>query len=267
MTCTRLLTALALLGALGITARASTRDDKTIFSDRTITEGTTSYRFKVFIPAKWTGKKKWPMILFLHGAGERGDDNLAQTRIGIGPALERLKDTFQAVVVLPQCPSGRWWSEPEMQERALKALDASMKEFNGEGSRQYLSGLSMGGYGSWAIAVNNPTRFAATSVICGGIRATGRAGSLPNPLDVGDDPYRSAAEKIGKRPIWVFHGGADRVVPVTESRKMVEALKSLGVPVRYTEYDGVGHNSWDKAYAEPEIFKWMLAQKLKPARR
>ncbi|MFY9609453.1 MAG: PHB depolymerase family esterase [Blastocatellia bacterium] len=267
MTHARLLTALVLLGALAMTSKANSSDGNSGFSDRTITDGAASYRYKVFIPAKWTPKKKWPVVLFLHGAGERGDDNLAQARVGIGPALERLKETFQAVVVLPQCPRGRWWSEPEMQARALQALDKAMMEFNGDGSRQYLTGLSMGGYGSWAIAVNNPTRFAAISVICGGIRAPARAGRLPNPLDVGDDPYRSAAEKIGKLPIWLFHGGADPVVPATESRKMVEAFKTLSVSVRYTEYEGIGHNSWDKAYAEAEIFPWMLAQKLKTAKR
>jgi predicted peptidase len=260
---TRLLAALVLLGALAIIARANSRDDKTSFSERMITNGAASYRYKVFVPANWTRKKKWPIILFLHGAGERGDDNIAQTRIGIGPALERQKDKLQAVVVLPQCPRDRWWSEPEMQARALKAFAQAAKEFNGDASRSYLTGLSMGGYGSWAIAATNPKRFAALAVICGGIRAPARAGRMPNPLDVGDDPYASAARKIGKVPIWIFHGGADPLVPVTESRKMVQAFKALGRATRYTEYEGVGHNSWDKAYAEPEIFTWMLAQKLK----
>lgn len=260
---TRLLTALLLLSALAIIARANSRDDKTSFSERTITDGAASYRYKVFVPANWTRKKKWPIILFLHGAGERGDDNIAQTRIGIGPGLERQKEKFQAVVVLPQCPKARWWSEPEMQARALKAFAQAAKEFNGDASRSYLTGLSMGGYGSWAIAASNPKRFAALAVICGGIRAPARAGLVNNPLDVGDNPYASAARKIGKVPIWIFHGGADPLVPVTESRKMVEAFKALGWSTRYTEYDGIGHNSWDKAYAEPEIFSWMLAQKLK----
>ena len=262
----RLLAALILLG-FAIAANAKSREEKTGFSERTITDGGAGFRYKVFIPANWTPKKKWPVILFLHGAGERGEDNIAQTRVGIGPALERRKDSFQAVVVLPQCPRDRWWSEPEMQARAMSAFDQATHEFNGDSSRAYLTGLSMGGYGSWAIAVNNPVRFAALAVICGGIRTPARARGLPNPLDVGDDPYRSAARKIGKQPIWVFHGGADPVVPVTESRKMVAAFKSLRRPVRYTEYEGVGHNSWDKAYAEPDFFTWMLAQKLKPARR
>ena len=257
------MTSVFVLTALGVTASAKPRNDGPTFSERTVSDGSMSYRYKVFVPATWTSKKKWPVILFLHGAGERGDDNLAQTRIGIGPALERQKNTLQAVVVLPQCPRDRWWSEPEMQARALKTLDQATREFNGDAARQYLTGLSMGGYGSWGIAVNKPKRFAALAVICGGIRAPGRAGLLPNPLDVGDNPYRAAAEKIRKVPTWIFHGGADPVVPVTESRKMVEAFKSLGVTVRYTEYEGVNHNSWDKAYGEPEFFTWMLRQRLR----
>ena len=263
----RLLAALVVLGTLAITARANSRDDKTSFSERTITDGAASFRYRVFVPPNWTRKKKWPVILFLHGAGERGDDNIAQTRVGIGPALERQKETLQAVVVLPQCPRDRWWSEPEMQARALKAFDRAVKEFNGDASRAYLTGLSMGGYGSWAIAASNPKRFAALAVVCGGIRVPARVGRVPNPLDVGDDPYRSAAEKVGKLPIWILHGGADPLVPVTESRKMVEAFKALGWTARYTEYEGVGHNSWDRAYAEPEMFSWMLAQRLKKTRR
>lgn len=267
MTYAKLLMSVLMLVVLAMTVRANSRQEKSAFSERRIREGASSYSYRVFVPANWTTTKKWPVVLFLHGAGERGDDNLAQTRIGIGPALERQRDTLQAVVVLPQCPRDRWWSEPEMQARALKALDQTTREFNGDASRQYLTGLSMGGYGSWAIAAYNPKRFAALAVVCGGIRAPGGAGRLPNPLDVGDNPYRAAAEKIGKLPMWIFHGGADRTVPVTESRKMVAAFKSLGVTARYTEYEGVGHNSWDRAYAEPELFPWMLAQRLRKARR
>lgn len=263
----RLLTALLLVSVLALAASA--RDDKAAFKERTITDGASSYRYKVLVPANWTAKKKWPVILFLHGAGERGDDNLAQTRVGIGPALEQQKETLQAVVVLPQCPRERWWPEPEMQAHALRALDEAEKEFNGDTSRIYLTGLSMGGYGAWAIAASNPKRFAALAVVCGGVRTPPRAGARSSPLEVaaGDDPYRATAEKIGKLPIWVFHGGADPVVPVTESQKMVEAFKSLGVNARYTEYAGVGHNSWDKAYAEAELFPWMLSQRLRRARR
>jgi predicted peptidase len=156
-----------------------------------------------------------------------------------------------------------------MQALALKALDQIIEELNGDRKRTYLTGLSMGGYGSWAIVAKNPARFAALAIVCGGVRPPPGV-NVPQPSDglaAAADPYGTVAAKVGKTPVWVFHGGADTAVPVTESRKMVEALKSAGGNVRYNEYEGVGHNSWDRAYGEPEIFTWMLAQKLKAVRR
>jgi predicted peptidase len=269
MTATRGIIMLTLTGAMLLTLPARARQDGEMFQNRAITLGATEYRFRVFTPKGWSKKKKSPVILFLHGAGERGDDDLAQTQVGLGPAILRQQESFPFIVVLPQCPSNRWWTEPEMQALALKALDQTVTEFNGDPKRTYLTGLSMGGYGSWAIVAKNPARFAALAVVCGGVRPPPRI-NVPQPSDglaASADPYGAVAGKLGKTPVWVFHGGADMVVPVTESRKMVEALKSAGGNVRYNEYEGVGHNSWDRAYAEPEIFTWMLAQRLKAARR
>jgi predicted peptidase len=156
-----------------------------------------------------------------------------------------------------------------MQELALKTLKQATSEFHGDPARLYLTGLSMGGYGSWAIARNNPGMFAAIGVICGGVRRPPNVPVPPNvqPEDPGVDPYEAVAEKVGKTPVWVFHGGADPIVPVGESRKMVEAIKAAGGEVRYTEYDGVGHNSWDKAFAEPDFFKWLLDKKNRNKKR
>jgi predicted peptidase len=261
---------IAILGtALLLMWPGRVRQDDEMFQSRSIKLGSIEYQYRVFAPKGWSKRKKWPVILFLHGAGERGDDNTAQTRVGIGPAILRQQESFPFVVVLPQCPKGRWWTEPEMQTLALKALEQTATEFRGDGKRTYLTGLSMGGYGSWVMAANNRKKFAALAVICGGVRPPPRL-SLPEaarPAENEADPYDAVAAKIGKTPVWVFHGGADPVVPFTESRKMVEALKAKGGNVRYNEYEGVGHNSWDRAYAEPEIFTWMLAQKLKAARR
>ena len=156
-----------------------------------------------------------------------------------------------------------------MQAQAMQALEQTVKEFNGDRARTYLTGLSMGGYGSWLLAANNPSRFAAVSVVCGGVRPPPGI-NVPAARDgftAAADPYAAVAAKVGKTPVWVFHGGADPVVPVSESRKMVEAIKAAGGRVRYSEYEGVGHNSWDKAYGEPEFFTWMLAQKSKPVTR
>lgn len=236
---------------------------QTQFLNRSVAAGEATYRYKVFLPAGWKREEPVPVILFLHGAGERGEDNEAQASVGLGPTVSRQKN-FPFIVVLPQCPRGRWWPEPQMQAQALKALEQTIEEFNGDKTRIYLTGLSMGGYGLWAIAAANPGMFAAIAPVCGGIRPPR---GLPNPPGTIDtnavaDPYTEAAKKIGKTPVWVFHGSADSVVPVTESQKMVEALKAAGGRVRYTEYAGVGHNSWDRAYSEAELFTWLLSYRL-----
>ena len=259
----------SLIGLLLLTLPGRARQDSEMFQERAVKIGSTEYHFRVFTPKGWSRKKKPPVILFLHGAGERGDDNMAQTRVGIAPAILRQQDSFPFVVVIPQCPKNRWWTEPAMQALALKALDQTVAEFNGDTKRTYLTGLSMGGYGSWAIVANNPGRFAALAIVCGGIRPPAGI-TLPKeatPSTTVADPYAAVAAKVGKTPVWVFHGSADQAVPVSESRKMVEALKAAGGNVRYNEYEGVGHNSWDKAYGEAEVFSWMLAQKLKASKR
>jgi predicted peptidase len=236
--------------------------DGDMFLSRTITIASTEYHYRVFVPKDWTKKKKWPVILFLHGAGERGDDNTAQTSVGIGPAILRQQDTFPFVVVLPQCPKNSWWTQPDMQAMALKALEQTANEFRCDSKRIFLTGLSMGGYGSWLIAANNPRKFAALAIICGGVIPPPGV-NVPGPEKIGvasDDPYGAIVSKIRHTPVWVFHGGADTVVPVSESRKMVDALRAQRGNVRYTEYDRVGHNSWDKAFAEPDLFPWLLSQ-------
>lgn len=232
------------------------------FLERSVTSGSATYKYRVYVPTKKSSGPP-PIMLFLHGAGERGDDNTAQINVGIAPAISQQQD-FPFIVVLPQCPRGRWWSEPDMQAQALKALEETSKEFKTDPNRVYLTGLSMGGYGLWAIAAANPGKFAALAPVCGGIRPPRPIPVQPGTLDMSsmENPYAFVAQKIGKTPVWVFHGGADPVVPVTESQKMVEALKSIGGNVKYTEYEGIGHNSWDKAYAESELYKWMLSHTL-----
>src|SRR5437867_2592945 len=150
MTTTRGVIMLVLTGAMMLTTPSRARLDDEVFQDRAVKIGATEYHFRVFTPKVWSRKKKSPVILFLHGAGERGDDNLAQTKVGIAPAILRQQDTFPFVVVLPQCPKGRWWTEPDMQALALKALDQTVAELNGDPQKTYLTGLSMGGYCQYA---------------------------------------------------------------------------------------------------------------------
>jgi predicted peptidase len=238
------------------------------FLNRTLKSGGAQFRYQVYIPAGWNRKSKWPVVLFLHGAGERGDDGLLQTEVGIGTAIRKNVDRFRCIVVFPQCRKDTWWSTVEMADQALKALDLTIKDFNCDTSRVYLTGISMGGYGTWDIAQRQAGRFAAIVVVCGGIKPPPGL-KAPRPLPVTEsagDPYAAAAKRIGSTSAWVFHGAADPTVPVTESRKMVEALRAAGGDVKYTEYPGVGHNSWDKAYAEPDFMPWLLSHKLPPTR-
>jgi predicted peptidase len=243
------------------------RQHETGFLNRTVVVDGVTYKYQVFVPSNWNKKIRWPVILFLHGYGEEGDDGLMQTQVGLGTAIRKHVERFPTVVVIPQCRKEDWWTNSAMEAQALKALDQTMKEFKGDPQRVYLTGPSMGGYGSWALGSQYPGRFAALVPICGGVRLP-PAHVIPNAHDTDDsaDPYTAVAGKIGKTPVWVFHGGADPVVPVTESRQMVAALKAAGGNVRYTEYPGVKHESWENAYAEPELLPWLLAQKLSPAK-
>lgn len=252
------------LGTVAVSFMAIPTEAKkpeTGFLDRTVAVGGTTYKYQVFVPDDWTKQKKWPVILFLHGAGERGDDGLIQTEVGIGTAIRRDRTRFPAIVVMPECRKNVWWSESTMANMAMAALAAAQKEFRGNATRIYLTGLSMGGYGTWYLAGKYPGKFAAIAPICGGILVP----DMARQQSADDNsPYTEAAKKIGKTPVWIFHGGDDPVVPVTESRRMNDAMKALGGEVRYTEYPGLGHNSWDKAYSEADFISWMLSKTATP---
>lgn len=263
-----LLLALSLLGvSLAFASRSAARAKDTGFLDRAISINAATYKYQVFVPDDWSPKQKWPIILFLHGAGERGSDGLLQTDVGLPHAVRLDRSHFQSIIVIPQCLKENWWTQPEMEALALAALTAATKEFKGDPKHTYLTGLSMGGYGSWDLAGKYPGRFAAVVPICGGITLTEHFRQLHPEIAKNaypDQPqsYAEFAKKIGKTPIWIFHGGADDTVPVEYSRKLNDALKAAGGNVRYTEYPGVGHNSWDKAYAEPDLMPWLLSQSL-----
>jgi predicted peptidase len=257
--CLRVGTLLTLALVLG-TAVAQAKKPETGFLDRTVVFQGASYKYVVFVPENWSPKQKWPIILFLHGAGERGDDGLIQTEVGIGRAIREHRDRFPAIVVMPQCRKNDWWAQSPMDEQAIATLEAATSEFHGDKDRTYLTGLSMGGYGTWHLAGKYSGRFAAIAPICGGVL-------MPDPARLhpaGDAmPYTSAAKKIGnKTPTWIFHGGDDSTVPVTESERMNAAMKALGGEVRYSEYPGVGHDSWTMAYDDAELFRWMLSKSL-----
>ncbi len=146
------------------------RRPETGFLNRTAVVDGVTYKYQVFVPSLWNKKEKWPVILFLHGYGEEGDDGVVQTEVGLATAIRNHVDRFPFVVAMPQCRKKDWWTSPAMEAQALKALDQTIQEFKGDPQRVYLTGLSMGGFGTWAIASAHPGKFAALVPICGGIR-------------------------------------------------------------------------------------------------
>jgi predicted peptidase len=207
--------------------------------------------FVLFVPHGHDKAKPTPIILFLHGAGETKGSKGGMMPIeqGIGPHIKRIEakgKPFPFLVVIPQAEvqqtkvPGRWHPENPDGQRALAMLDQVSREYGADPNRTYLTGLSMGGYGTWAIAAAHPTKFAAIAPICGG----------------GDVKW---AEKLKTLPCWCFHGVEDRAVPVKLSRDMIEAIKAAGGTPRYSEMPYVGHNSWDAAYAHEELFTWLLS--------
>jgi predicted peptidase len=210
------------------------------FINKTLHNGKRARSYVVYVPREYNPDREWPLIVFLHGAGERGDNGLAQSDVGIGRAIRFHPERFPSLVVMPQCPEGVWWDD------AIQDIDASIEEtlrdYNVDRSRIYLTGLSMGGFGTWQYGALHIDRFAAFMPVCGG-------GRLED------------AAKLATRPIWAFHGAKDSVVSVEESRKMVEAVRNAGGDVQYTEYPDLDHNSWDAAYGDAKAIKWLLDQR------
>lgn len=216
--------------------------------------GTLPYR--LFLPADYDPTKRYPLILFLHGAGERGTDNEGQLRHA--DALRLVADPdHPAILVAPQCPNGAQWVEVPWGAKTphttpaepskplgltLELLDALDKELAIDPDRRYVTGLSMGGFGTFDAVVRRPNYFAAAVPICGGA----------------DD---GAAGKIAHVPMWAFHGDKDTAVHTVRSQSAVTALKKAGAKPRYTEYPGKGHNVWGVAYAEPELPTWLFQQR------
>lgn len=236
------------------------------FLNRSVTVGGVTYRYQVYVPREWTSKQKWPVILSLHGVGERGDDGLFSTEIGLAKGIRRKPGSYPFVAVFPQCRSGATWGDKVMQGMAMAALEAAIKEFHGDRARVHLTGLSMGGFGAWDMAIRYRGTWATVVVVCGGLKPLAAFPEIHSQqVDLsGEDPYAEAAKRIGFTHVWIFHGAKDATVPVEESRRMVEALKAAGAEVQYTEYPDVGHNAWDRAYLEPELPKWMLSYKSCP---
>ena len=246
---------------LVVTSLLHAQRQETGFLDRTATLGGRSYHYQVYVPADYASKPSWPAILFLNGAGERGDDGLVQTNVGLAPAIRQNPSRYPAIVVFPQVPrDSQWVGTPG--DMAVVALQQTMREFHVDPNRVYLTGLSMGGHGTWYVAYRHPELFAAVVPICGWVRDFPQfRGSMPAVPGDSASVMPNLVQVLGKTPIWIFHGEVDQVVNVNGSREPAAALKAAGANVRYTELLGLNHNSWDAAYGSDEFVRWLFAQR------
>lgn len=207
---------------------------------------TAHLNYLLFLPKGYEskGSKRWPVMLFLHGAGERGT-NLAKVTTHGPPKILKTRPDFPFILVSPQCPEGETWSNDVL----LALLDEVARKHKVDTNRVYLTGLSMGGYGTWSLGIQYPERFAAIAPICGGgetirVLLTSKEKSV-------------ALKTLG---VWAFHGAKDPVVPPEESERMVNALRKIGVKdIKLTVYPEAQHDSWTETYQNEDLYKWFLA--------
>jgi predicted peptidase len=231
--------AVFLFAITAVSSAQSTRPAQKAESFKTTISYDVQLNHLVFLPADY-GKEpgtKWPLMIFLHGAGERGSD-IEQVKAWGPPKIVEKNPGFPFVLISPQCEKDKLW-EPRA---VIALLDKALATYDVDPDRVYLTGISMGGFGTWATAIAYPDRFAAILPICGG-----------------GDSWRVGA--IKHVPTWVFHGEKDQLVPISRSEDMVNALKRAGGDVKFTRYPDAGHDSWSVTYDNPEVYEWLLSHK------
>lgn len=207
-----------------------------------------NYTYQLYLPPQIKSNKDLPLITFLHGIRERGEGGYINGMFST--IIKQYLKEIPAAILFPQCRPNVYWTDPKMDKMVTQQIETVMDEFSIDKTRQYLIGVSMGGYGVWHFASEYTENFAALVSICGG-----------SPLTNGDR-FSPIAEKIGKTPAWLFHGSEDEVVQVSESRNLTAAIRANDGRVIYTEYEGVGHNVYLNALGEKELMPWVLSQKL-----
>jgi predicted peptidase len=264
-----LLVILLMLGCCGLEANGQSAEVASAYQPFVFRSDSGQMPYRLLMPAGDTARRRYPLVLMLHGAGERGSDNTAQLKHGASLFLQpALRSRYPAFVVFPQCPADSYWSNVHIQRdssgryRQLvfhddsrptpamylleRLLDSLVQALPVDTNRMYVGGLSMGGMGTFELVGRHPGWFAAAFPICGG------ADTL-------------SAVRLTLPRWWLFHGLADEVVPAHHSQRMVEALEKVGVQARASFYPGVGHNSWDKAFADPQLLPWLFSQGKEPA--
>jgi predicted peptidase len=227
------------------------------FLDRISPTGSQPYQ--VYVPRHYSPDRRWPVVLFLHGAGEGGDDGLLQTEFQLGSAIRRHSDLFEALAVFPQQRPSCYWSGDDLS-MALDCLEQTCREFNIDPARQSLCGVSSGAIGAWALASRHPHRIARLLIVSG---LVGPASFVPADGAVvpaeESDPHRWLAQQLQRLPSWIHHGAADPLYAVEDARRTVACLRALQAPVRYSELPGFGHNVWDAAFYSEPVLRWLVA--------
>ncbi len=252
----RLIASILCFGTLSATLCAETAEEQTTSETfKTVSGETLCYR--MYLPKNIPANTKLPLVLFLHGAGERGSNNISQLKHGVLPLIRYGKVTNDpAILLVPQCPADMQWvnvpwnapshTMPKQPSQPLKLALALVREKMAalpiDPTRVYVTGISMGGYGTWDAIQREPTLFAAAMPLCGG----------------GDTACAPILKNI---PIWTFHGDKDGAVPVIRARNMTQAIRACGGNIRYREYAGAGHDVWTRTYADDSVLAWFFAQR------
>lgn len=200
----------------------------------------------------------WPLLLALHGVGECGDDGEAQTTVGIGPALDAHPERWPFCVLMPQKPWGGEWEDHA--EALFALLERARADHGGAAGPDLLTGLSHGGHGAWTLAASHRERWAALVPICGYLHRWPVDGNMDWDADRAPDRLAALAEALGDLPVWAFHGEVDPAIPAAQTIAAVDALRAAGNEARLTVYPGVDHHSWEPAYAEAELPRWLQAR-------
>jgi len=208
------------------------------------------FTYQVYLPPEIQTDEKLPLIIYLHGINQRGTGGVVPTTGAGGALVRHYLGQVPAIVLMPQCRLGSYWSDTVMERMVMQEIEQTVEELGAEEKRIYLTGVSMGGYGVWFLASRHAGKFAALVSLCGG-----------SPFTKGDR-FDSIVRGVGKTPAWLFHGADDKIVQVSESRQIVQALEANQGSVKYNEYPGVGHNVWLNALVEKDLLPWLLAQKL-----
>ncbi|POY35196.1 phospholipase [Solitalea longa] len=240
--------------------------DLSLYQKQTFIKNNDTLNYRILFPENYDPEKKYPLVLFMHGAGERGNDNEKQLVHGSKLFLnDSIRKQYPAIVIFPQCPENSFWANVKFDfsdgkrefhfqsdgepTRPLALVQGLVKDFTAkkkvDTKRIYVMGLSMGGMATFELLWRNPKTFAAAIPICGGANA------------------ETAKKYAKKTAIWIFHGAKDPVVPADFSRTMYKSLQDYGANVKYTEYPEVEHNSWDNAFVEPDLLSWLFSKSLK----